>query len=64
MPSCERSPPRTPKSTSSPLAHRSNNSCFKKGTDSSVIYQPMGHPRQSIIDGEIWPPIFKPEHLR
>jgi hypothetical protein len=29
-----------------------------------VVYQPIGHPKQALIDNEIWPPIFKPEFVR
>lgn len=28
------------------------------------VYQPEGHPKQSRIDGEIWPPIFRTEFVR
>lgn len=28
------------------------------------VFQPEGHPKQSKIDGEIWPPIFKTEFVR
>jgi hypothetical protein len=30
----------------------------------AVIYQPDGQPKQAIIDGEIWPPIFEAEKVR
>ncbi|KAF7634817.1 Sulfotransfer_1 domain-containing protein [Meloidogyne graminicola] len=29
-----------------------------------IIYQPKGHPKQAIIDGEIWPPVFEIEAVR
>ncbi|KAK6754143.1 hypothetical protein RB195_013257 [Necator americanus] len=64
MPSCERTPPCTPKTPCSPLEIQNNNFCFRKGPDTPVIYQPEGHPRQAVIDGDIWPPIFKPQHVR
>ncbi|VDM58306.1 unnamed protein product [Angiostrongylus costaricensis] len=56
--------PWTPKSPCSSIVLQNKNFCFRKGPDTSVIYQPEGHPRQSTIDGEIWPPIFQPEHVR
>ncbi|VDL67136.1 unnamed protein product [Nippostrongylus brasiliensis] len=64
MPSCDRTPPCTPKSPLSSHEQKNAKFNFRKGSDVSVTYQPEGHPRQAIIDGEIWPPIFKPEHLR
>ncbi|VDM68045.1 unnamed protein product [Strongylus vulgaris] len=64
MPSCDRTPPRTPKTPCSPLELHNNTFCFRKGPDTPVIYQPEGHPRQAVIDGDIWPPIFKPQHVR
>jgi hypothetical protein len=30
----------------------------------AVIYQPSGQPKQAIIDGEVWPPIFQAENVR
>lgn len=30
----------------------------------TFVFQPTGHPKQAIIDGEIWPPIFKSEFVR
>ncbi|VDN17530.1 unnamed protein product [Gongylonema pulchrum] len=30
----------------------------------ALIFQREGHPKQAYIDGEIWPPIFKPEFVR
>lgn len=32
--------------------------------DSGFLFQPLGHPKQALIDQEIWPPIFKPEFVR
>ncbi|XGW06131.1 hypothetical protein V3C99_016452 [Haemonchus contortus] len=64
MPSCDRTPPCTPKTPCSPLELQNTNFCFRKGPDVPVIYQPEGHPRQAVIDGDIWPPIFKPQHVR
>jgi len=34
------------------------------GQKEAFVYQPEGHPKQSFIDGEIWPPIFKAEFVR
>ncbi|CAD5225614.1 unnamed protein product [Bursaphelenchus okinawaensis] len=28
------------------------------------VYQPLGQPKQCVIDGEIWPPIFKAANVR
>lgn len=28
------------------------------------LYQPQGHPKQALIEGEIWPPVFKPRNVR
>ncbi|KJH45997.1 sulfotransferase domain protein [Dictyocaulus viviparus] len=53
MPSCDRTPSCTP---CSPFELQES--------DTAVIYEPKGHPRQAIFDGEIWPPIFKPEYVR
>ncbi|CAJ0582353.1 unnamed protein product, partial [Mesorhabditis spiculigera] len=51
------SPPATPiAKTPTPI--------FRKGPNDARIYQPEGHPRQCVIDGEIWPPIFNPENVR
>uniref|UniRef100_A0AC35FA51 Sulfotransferase domain-containing protein n=1 Tax=Panagrolaimus sp. PS1159 TaxID=55785 RepID=A0AC35FA51_9BILA len=30
----------------------------------ATVFQPEGHPKQAIIDGEVWPPIFKTEYVR
>ncbi|CAI4223219.1 unnamed protein product [Auanema sp. JU1783] len=67
LPSCERTPPRTPKTPltpGSPFELNNNTFCFRQGPKRSVIYQPEGHPKQAVIDGEIWPPIFKPRNVR
>uniref|UniRef100_A0A8R1DXQ0 Sulfotransfer_1 domain-containing protein n=2 Tax=Caenorhabditis japonica TaxID=281687 RepID=A0A8R1DXQ0_CAEJA len=55
------SPPRTP---CSPFVLNATSFCFRKGPARSVVYQPNGHPKQVVIDGEIWPPIFKPKNVR
>uniref|UniRef100_A0A1I7XMN3 Sulfotransfer_1 domain-containing protein n=1 Tax=Heterorhabditis bacteriophora TaxID=37862 RepID=A0A1I7XMN3_HETBA len=77
LPSCERTPPCTPKTPCSPLELSNHSFCFRKvhmfiisvlilnlGPDTPVIYQPEGHPKQAVIDGEIWPPIFKARNVR
>ncbi|CAD6193848.1 unnamed protein product [Caenorhabditis auriculariae] len=73
MPSCDRTPPLTPKTPTpmsppmtpcSPFDLKATAFCFRKGPVRSVIYQPQGHPKQAVIDGEIWPPIFKPKNVR
>jgi len=30
----------------------------------ALIFQPPGHPKQALIDGELWPPIFQAEAVR
>lgn len=30
----------------------------------ATVFQPEGHPKQAVIDGEVWPPIFKTEFVR
>ncbi|KAI6189646.1 Sulfotransfer-1 domain-containing protein [Aphelenchoides bicaudatus] len=30
----------------------------------ALIYQPSGQPKQAMIDGEVWPPIFQAEKVR
>uniref|UniRef100_A0AC34GUW7 Sulfotransferase domain-containing protein n=1 Tax=Panagrolaimus sp. ES5 TaxID=591445 RepID=A0AC34GUW7_9BILA len=30
----------------------------------ATVFQPEGHPKQAVIDGEVWPPIFKTEYVR
>ena len=30
----------------------------------ALVFQPAGHPKQALIDGELWPPIFQPEAVR
>ncbi|CAP31824.2 Protein CBR-SSU-1 [Caenorhabditis briggsae] len=55
------SPPCTP---CSPFVLNATSFCFRKGPARSVVYQPNGHPKQVVIDGEIWPPIFKPKNVR
>ncbi|CAB3396762.1 unnamed protein product [Caenorhabditis bovis] len=73
MPHCDRTPPMTPKllnplspprTPCSPFDLKSTSFCFRKGPARSVVYQPNGHPKQVVIDGEIWPPIFKPKNVR
>ncbi|CAI5451386.1 unnamed protein product [Caenorhabditis angaria] len=68
LPHCDRTPPMTPKTPMSPLASpfvlNATSFCFRKGPARSVVYQPNGHPKQVVIDGEIWPPIFKPKNVR
>ncbi|PAV71850.1 hypothetical protein WR25_12474 [Diploscapter pachys] len=56
--------PKTPATPSSPFELKATTFCFRKGPDRSVVYQPHGHPKQAVIDGEIWPPIFKPKNVR
>uniref|UniRef100_A0A914DCG8 Sulfotransferase domain-containing protein n=1 Tax=Acrobeloides nanus TaxID=290746 RepID=A0A914DCG8_9BILA len=62
------SPPCTPVTPRPPvLQHPMTPSTPKApifGADEANVFQPEGHPKQSIIDGEIWPPIFKPEFVR
>jgi hypothetical protein len=31
---------------------------------SVLVYQPTGHPKKALIDGEIWPPIFTHESVK
>uniref|UniRef100_A0AC34QED8 Sulfotransferase domain-containing protein n=1 Tax=Panagrolaimus sp. JU765 TaxID=591449 RepID=A0AC34QED8_9BILA len=61
----ELTPPCTPIQSSSmaptfPILQRQSS---VKVPDAQV-YQPEGHPKQSRIDGEIWPPIFRTEFVR
>jgi hypothetical protein len=30
----------------------------------ALVFQPPGHPKQALIDGELWPPIFQAEAVR
>lgn len=30
----------------------------------SFVFQPHGHPKQALIDNEIWPPIFTAKNVR
>ncbi|CEF61244.1 Sulfotransferase 6B1 [Strongyloides ratti] len=32
--------------------------------DGKIVYQHLGHPKQSTFDNEDWPPIFKPDFVR
>ncbi|CAK5064061.1 unnamed protein product [Meloidogyne enterolobii] len=40
------------------------NLTLNEKTTKKIIYQPEGHPKQAIIDGEIWPPVFEVEAVR
>ncbi|KAL3076341.1 hypothetical protein niasHS_013612 [Heterodera schachtii] len=31
---------------------------------SKLLFQNLGHPKQALIDGEVWPPVFLPENVR
>ncbi|KAL3099745.1 hypothetical protein niasHT_027695 [Heterodera trifolii] len=31
---------------------------------SKLLFQNLGHPKQAMIDGEVWPPVFLPENVR
>lgn len=39
-------------------------SCSPEIQNSPFVFQNIGQPKQSRIDGEVWPPIFKPEFIR
>ncbi|VDO21132.1 unnamed protein product [Brugia timori] len=39
-------------------------SCSLQDRKSAFVFQLDGQPKQSCIDNEIWPPVFKPEFLR
>lgn len=41
-----------------------NDSDFDEPQNDLHIYQLQGHPKQALIDNEIWPPVFKPENVR
>ncbi|KHN85737.1 Sulfotransferase family cytosolic 2B member 1 [Toxocara canis] len=38
--------------------------CSPEVNESAFVFQEAGFPKQSRIDGEVWPPIFKPEFVR
>lgn len=38
--------------------------CTPVELSEAAVFQPEGHPKQAVIDGEIWPPIFKAEFVR
>lgn len=39
-------------------------SCSPLVQETAFVFQAPGNPKQSFIDGEIWPPVFKPDSLR
>lgn len=39
-------------------------SCSLENQPNAFVFQLNGQPKQSCIDNEIWPPVFKPEFLR
>lgn len=38
--------------------------CSPEVQETAFVFQEPGLPKQSRIDGEIWPPIFKPAFVR
>ncbi|VDK66969.1 unnamed protein product [Onchocerca ochengi] len=45
--------------------HVSNSaSCSLEDHENAFVFQLNGQPKQSCIDNEIWPPVFKPEFVR
>ncbi|KAI1719599.1 sulfotransferase domain-containing protein [Ditylenchus destructor] len=59
-PPCTPCTPNAPAQLCSPIFSPSAHS--KQGD--AFVFQPTGHPKQAKIDGEVWPPIFKPEFVR
>lgn len=57
-------PPCTPCSPLAPTGLHPLLSPTARGDFSSFVFQPNGQPKQAMIDGEIWPPIFKSEFVR